>query len=275
MTRPKGPLPPRVYWVRRFLVLGVALAMVFGISRLLGSSPGVPDAHAARPVSATASSSAATPGPTEAPTTSAASPGARQGTVGTSDRPTPRKTKTPLAVPTGPCIDSDVNVEPDLERDAIAGTKVTFVLNLTTERSPACTWTVSADTVVLRLTSGTDRIWSSQDCPSSVPRQRVVLRKDQVTTVDVAWNGQRSDADCSRTTSWAFPGFYNATAAALGADPVEKQFELLVPPRPTITPSPTAEPEESDEPEDEADDEDEHGASPGERGRSERSRGRD
>ncbi len=31
LTRPRGPLPRRVYWVRRVLVLGTALALVVGM----------------------------------------------------------------------------------------------------------------------------------------------------------------------------------------------------------------------------------------------------
>ncbi len=51
MARPRGPLPARVYWVRRVLVLGVALALVFGIARLLGGT-GDPAADSARVVGA-------------------------------------------------------------------------------------------------------------------------------------------------------------------------------------------------------------------------------
>src|SRR3712207_838388 len=35
VTRPRGPLPARVYWVRRALVLGLAVVLVFAIGRLL------------------------------------------------------------------------------------------------------------------------------------------------------------------------------------------------------------------------------------------------
>ena len=34
----RGRLPQRVYWVRRSVVLGVALLLVFGITRLIGST---------------------------------------------------------------------------------------------------------------------------------------------------------------------------------------------------------------------------------------------
>jgi len=122
---------------------------------------------------------------------------------------------------------------------AYAGSDVTITLNLTTLESPACTWEVSSDSVVLKLTSGSDRIWSTQDCAAAIATQSVVVRKDAKTKVDVAWSGQRSDDGCTRTTLWAQPGYYFATAAALGAEPVDQQFQLLTPLRPTITPTPT------------------------------------
>jgi hypothetical protein len=59
--------------------------------------------------------------------------------------------------------------------------------------------------------------------------------------VTVAWHGQRSDAECTRTTPWAEPGFYHVTAAAFGAEPAEQQFQLQSPPRPTITATPKPE----------------------------------
>ena len=36
VTRPRGPLPARVYWTRRILVPSVALLLVLGIGKALG-----------------------------------------------------------------------------------------------------------------------------------------------------------------------------------------------------------------------------------------------
>jgi hypothetical protein len=68
MSSPRGPLPARVYWVRRALVLVVALALVFGIGKLLtgfGGDPKATTAAAAPSTSAqpTASASATVPAP--------------------------------------------------------------------------------------------------------------------------------------------------------------------------------------------------------------------
>lgn len=150
---------------------------------------------------------------------------------------------TPLAAPTGPCADSDVRVTPSVGGRAYAGQDVTITLNLTTVESPACTWVVSSESVVVKLTSGDDRIWSTQDCASAIEPGSVVVRNDHITKVGVTWSGQRSDDECTRTTLWAQPGYYHAEAAALGAEPEVEQFELQTPTRPTITAKPTTDPD--------------------------------
>lgn len=239
VTRPKRRLPARVYWTRRVLVLGIALALVFGISHLLGSSPDESDNPSARPAAATAASTTTGTVPASGPT----------GNAATTGEPKRRKKNrngtalaTPLAVPTGLCADSDVRVTPSVDGRAYAGQNVTITLNLTAVESPACTWMVSPDSVVVKLTSGDDRIWSTQDCASAIESGSVVVRKDNVTKVGVTWSGQRSDDECTRTPDWAQPGYYHAAAAALGAEPEVEQFELLTPTPPTITATPKVAP---------------------------------
>jgi hypothetical protein len=234
-------LPRRVYWFRRGLVLVVALALVWGVAHLLGSGGGADSGSGstARPVAAAASSSALT-------TTAAAPVSAPPQAVTSARAPTKKQRRaaataaaTPLTPPEGPCSAGDITVEPTVKGNAYAGRSTVFTLSLTSRVSPACTFTVTAQTVVLRLTSGSDRIWSTQECPGAVGKQSVVVRRDVPATVAVAWNGQRSDTDCTRSTAWAQPGYYHATAAVFGAAPTDEQFELQPPPRPTVTATPS------------------------------------
>ncbi len=121
-----------------------------------------------------------------------------------------------------------------MTKKAAAGGKVVLKLQLSGTQ-PACTFAVSSNTVVVRLTSGIDRIWSSQDCPGSVPRRDVVVRNAVPTTIDVSWSGRRSDSTCSGSTAWALPGYYHAETAALGSTPANSQFRLSLPTRPVVT----------------------------------------
>jgi hypothetical protein len=146
---------------------------------------------------------------------------------------------TALPAPSGPCSVNDVVVTPSIKDQAHAGKPVTFAMQLKTRSTPACTFKVGADSFVVKITSGSDRIWSTQDCPNAIPTKSVVVRKDTPATVDVKWNGMRSDSNCSRTTKWAQPGYYHAMAAVFGAEPVDAQFVLMRPVRPTVTATPS------------------------------------
>lgn len=228
VTRPRGPLPPRVYWTRRVLVLGVAMLLVLGIGKVLG---GGSDAKEDDPRAEIVSGS---PTPDTEPRTPADS---------SESKPKRAKKKhkvpkpPPLPEPTGPCDESDVVVTPVID-DARAGGDVTIVLEFTTKVSEACTFAVSSESIVLRLTSGDDKIWSSQQCPQAIPNGSVTARKEVAGTLAMTWRGHRSNDGCTVSAPWALPGYYHAEAAALGGDPTDVQFRLSLPERPTITPKP-------------------------------------
>lgn len=221
MTR--GPLPARVYWVRRLMVLGTAVLLVVAIGRLLGEGS---DA------SSSGDDGATTVAADTSPSTTYTEP------VGT---PTPRKQKTPtldptptLAVPVGECDGTDVAVTPEVTQ-AVAGRDVTIVLQLRTLEAEACTWAVGPRALTLDITSGKDDIWTSRDCPGRIPKEPVVVRQAVTSTIEVVWNSRRSDEDCTRLTSWAMPGWYHVSAAALGGEPSDLQFQLTTPTAATIT----------------------------------------
>jgi len=242
VARPKGPLSPRVYWTRRFVALGLAFALVFGISRLLDDGAHSSDTPSARPAAAPAASASTgpTPSASDLPTADRVGDSGPKETGKGKDKgkEKDRATRTPLALPTGPCNDSDVKVVPSVDGDAFAVHDVTVTLTMSTLESPACTWSVSAESVVLKITSGDDRIWTTQDCPAAVPSTSVVLRKDDATEVDVIWSGLRSDSECTRSTLWVEPGYYHASAAAYGAEPDDHQFELVRAPVNEVTAKP-------------------------------------
>jgi hypothetical protein len=224
----RGPLPARVYWVRRILVLGTALLLVLAIARVLtGGSDASSAAGAAAQVAADPTPTSTSVTPTATPTRKQQQPGKGK----TSHAPV-------LAQPDGPCSDEDIAVEPDV-RKPVAGQDVTIVLRLRTLSADACTWRVSHDSLTLKISSGQDEVWSSRECPRAIPRSTVVVRKAVSTTVEVTWNSRRSDDTCSRLTEWAMPGYYHVVAAALAGEPADVQFQLDAPTSQQITRSPS------------------------------------
>lgn len=227
----RGPLPARVYWTRRVLLLVVVTGLVVGLVQLValamgGGTPTPPDQAA--PVAAEPSTDV-----TEVPDVSEPSPSTEPEST-KRDKRDRGDAEPVLADPEGPCVDRDVAVTPTAKK-TVGGSPVTFTLELRTVQSVACTWEVSPRTVTVKVTSGDDGIWYSQQCPRSVPTEEVVLRNDVTTEVEVTWSGRRSDEECDPRTDWALPGWYHVEAAALAGEPSDLQFQLTAPEPEVVT----------------------------------------
>ncbi|MFC6153983.1 hypothetical protein [Nocardioides yefusunii] len=267
LTSPTGPLPARVYWVRRMMVFGTLFLVVFGTARIFATSDDSDASDVAQvartsdPATQAAGEKAAgekaagggeAPAPSGAPAPSDGTQPAASTVAGTtpaSTEPTPTPTETPKPLPSGECKPAEVKVVP--ESPALRTTlKVTFGLTLTSTTVPACTFTVSPDTVTMKIDSGQrnrpDVVWQSQYCTDAIPTQEITVYKDHETTVPVVWSGRRSDKTCSTDTSWAKSGWYHAQAATYGGEPSDIQFELTrlqpVTVTHTVTPKPQPSP---------------------------------
>ncbi|MBS2939693.1 hypothetical protein KDN32_18285 [Nocardioides sp. J2M5] len=231
-VRARGPLPSRVYWRRRLVVLAVPLLLVVVLARVLTGSSDASDGSSGTATQAGAEVQAPT-GPTAGPT--AQVPTGKNGQETTPPEPV-------LAEPEGPCADADIVATPTLV-SATGGADVPITINLRTVESAACTWQVSPQTLTVTITSGNDFIWSTRQCPASIAPQDVVVRQAVDTPVVVTWKGaKRSDDTCSNRTDWALPGFYHVETAALGGDGTDVQFELVAPQPGVVTE--TAQPEQ-------------------------------
>jgi len=239
----RGPLPARVYWRRRILLLSLTVLLVVGIARLLGSGSDASEPEARQAAAATApQTSGQTSGQTPGPAATGPAVPTVTVTAGTGKhgRGKHRESTAPvLAAPDGPCDPTDIEVSPEVH-DAVGGPSggTLIKLQLQTRRAEACTWHASPRSLTLKITSGHDDIWSSRECPRAVPEQDVVVRREVTTTLEVTWNGQRSDDGCSRSAGWAMPGWYHVAAAAMGGEPTDSQFELKAPRAPVITRTP-------------------------------------
>jgi hypothetical protein len=236
VTRPRGPLPPRVYWIRRALVLAFALLLVFTVGKVVGGGDDGSDKDA-RAAQVAAEPSPTTSAPRAAQTPKAQTPKARTPKAQTPTAKAPaakaKPAPPPLAQPDGPCDPQDISVQPLIERAAAGGQiRIPFDLRGT---EAACTWTVVPSSLVVKITSGKDSIWSSQQCRPTIATGTVVVRSAVPTRLVMVWNGRRSNEDCSRVAKWAVPGWYHVVAAALGGEPTDRQFVLTAPPRPVVT----------------------------------------
>ncbi len=225
--------------------LSVALVLVLGIATALnaatnGSSSDAGSPDKAKQAAAGVSTSAGQP--TASPSlTKAEKKLLRQQRKAAKSAAALKAQEPVLAEPEGVCLPGDITVSPYVYR-AVAWRHSYILLELKTKESPACTWRTSPDTITLRVTGDKGEVWSSRECPVSVPTKDLVLRNDQGVKIAVVWSGRRSDNRCTGTTRWAPPGWYRVEAAAFAGEPGQLLFELQRPEPELLTqaPSPTA-----------------------------------
>ena len=104
----------------------------------------------------------------------------------------------------------------------------TFVLRLP-QAVAACTLAVTPDTTVVRVTSGSDVVWSSGDCPDALLAKELVVRSDPASVYQFQWNGRRSTDECRLPGSVAPAGGYWVEAAFIGGEPHKAYFDVTEP----------------------------------------------
>lgn len=232
VIRPSGPLPPRVYWTRRLLLVAVAILVISLIWWVLGRISG----SAEEPTAGPSADAPASGGHTSAETdeTDSATPPhpgnggrnqGRQNPGGKNHEDTPDRPPPVPAEPTGDCDPEDVAMN-IVVSDAPSGKPNPADLVFTSLGTPACTLAISPGSLVLRVTSGSDVVWSSDDCPDDVLAKEIVVRQDPPTTYRFTWNGHRSTDSCREPGGVALPGGYWVEAALVGADAHKGFFDV-------------------------------------------------
>lgn len=186
VLKPVGPEPPRVYWIRRLVVVALIVVLAAIVTSLF--TGGGDDE----------SDPAVSPTPTES-----------------TDDPseTPDDTD-PADAEAVECLPENLTVAlAPASRTWTVGTAPTFTSTVTNTGSAPCTVDTGADHVELLVTSGSDRIWSSVDCPSETAEaSRLRLLRPGAEDVDAAvvWPGVRSAEECPTGLPTPRAGTYRA-----------------------------------------------------------------
>ena len=185
--RPVGPEPAPTYWQRRAVVaVGVLLLLLF-LRAVLSGSGGERERVAANGASPspTGSSSA---GPSGSPQPSA-SPGST------------------------PCAPPALTATATTERnDYPVGGRPVLVLTVTNTGTTPCTRDLGQGAVELMVVSGSDRIWSSDDCAPGGPAKSVVLAPQEESVTRLTWAGRRSQPGCAGDKAATQAGTYRVNA---------------------------------------------------------------
>ena len=184
LLHPVGSQPASVYWLRRAIVLVVGLAVIAGLAFLF-FRPAPPAPVAAVPV-------------TSAPSAS------------TTPTPTPSVSPTSTPTPTGPLVCDQTNTEIRLAgyQKVKQGGKQPFKVALSNSGSQNCVLDVKPDNFSLTVTSGSDRIWSTDDCAKWVPTKKQTLKPGKSYEFTVEWQLVRSASGCKTTKDIVKPGTY-------------------------------------------------------------------
>jgi hypothetical protein len=188
--QPLGPLPASTYWRRRVLLLVVLVIVILLLAKACGgdgkkntagagSSPKPSAAASTQP--SVASSVAASPGP--------ASPAALQS-----------------------CRDTVLQITTESDAEAYpSGGAPKFTLTVRNIGSVACRRALGPDAVELRVLSGEDRIWSSDDCNEAKGQGVLTLKPGEAQALSVRWPGKRTKPHCV-VGEVAQPGTYRVSA---------------------------------------------------------------
>lgn len=236
ITNPVGPEDPRIYWVRRGIVLLVALVVVALLLWIFLPRNGAEPTVATVPSPTTSARSTPTPSadstptptaePTPEPTESTPASPEPEPEPSESADPTPEPTPTEPAVPAA-CKPEEVRVTLTGPPGFKAAEVVTFELSIINGAKEPCVLAVNADNLELKVFSGNDRIWTTDHCSDWVPTLEAELAPEEANTWSMAWPAKRSAPDCKiRDDAQPRPGTYVATAQFTGADPVQHVMHL-------------------------------------------------
>jgi hypothetical protein len=226
VVRPSGPLPARVYWVRRLLLIAIVLLVILAAVRVLGGGgdPASGESATAEP-DAELTDEPADPAADATPSAKSTQQVPRRATR--SDRePAVQTVSQRLELPSGPCDLTLIRVTPEVAQPAYAGRTIPMRLGLTTTQPTACTFTVNAERLLVAVTSDDAVVWTSRECSAAVPELDVVLRPYWTSGLDLVWSGQRSVRRCALDAADAPPGDYALEAAALTGEPASAAFAL-------------------------------------------------
>jgi hypothetical protein len=207
LLHPRGPLPPAVYWRRRLITLGVVVVLLALVVRSCGSDT--------RPAALRQS-----PSPSPSASRAATGPTGPTGTTRPSATTSPTGSASPSATasasPTGPpkpCVAADLVLNAKADASTYPpGRRPVLTIGIANKGKAPCTRDVGQPAREIRVTSGNDRVWSSDDCSTGGAAMVVTLQPGAAPmTFSVTWSRKRSAAGCAAGQRDAAPGTYRLT----------------------------------------------------------------
>lgn len=185
--RPVGPEPASTYWQRRAVVATAVVLLLAVAFPLLSGGQDAPDRLAEAPASSPPVAASSAPLATAVPA--------------------------PTAGAAAICQPDALVVEGLADDDAYAvGSSPKLMLRVTNKGTTPCTRDLGQAAIELLVFSGSDRIWSSDDCAPGGPKDVTTLQPGEAVTRRATWNGKRSLPGCGGSQAQAQVGTYRVAA---------------------------------------------------------------
>ena len=193
LLHPRGPLEPGVYWRRRAITLVVAVLAILLLARACGGGD-APDRLGA--------DGDTSPSPSPSASKSAATSASAKPSVAATSA-------APSRSPGGPCAATDLRVVATTNKATYSGgERPVLQLEVRNIGPVACVRDLGQAARELRVTSGNDRIWSSDDCAPGGDADVVTLAPGKAEVSTVTWSGTRSRPGCEGDEERATAGTY-------------------------------------------------------------------
>ncbi|HVT21374.1 MAG TPA: hypothetical protein VHE57_08310 [Mycobacteriales bacterium] len=160
---PVGPLPPRVYWVRRLLVLGVPLIVILIIAVSCSGGGGKP----------------------------------AQSAGGTTASTTPTTTATSAA--NEACVPGDLAAELSTSAPGSIyplGAAPEFTATITNVSSTTCKFTSTTTNETWKVITGPTTFWTTAGCPRTDSSFTKKLDPQDKLQIKISWDGKQLDPGC-------------------------------------------------------------------------------
>ncbi len=193
---PVGSKPPNIYWRRRVAALVVLLLVVLILSWAVRAVAGL-----------------FTPDPAPSAAASAAKP-AVTASAPVAD-PSASADVSPGAAATPACDATSLKVEAVSDsRTYKLGSSAQIGMTITNTGTGPCSMDAGSAALELVISSGSDRVWSSDDCQTAGESRPTVIEPNGVLESKVAWNLERSSQGCGTDLSALKAGTYQLVARA-------------------------------------------------------------
>lgn len=199
LLHPVGPHDPGVYWRRRLLVLVVVAVVIIAIVAATSGGGGDTATVAQRPPATghsptPGSSLSSSPAPTRTATASPSPTSASAGAVAA-------------------CSIDALQLQAKTDQETYpAGVEPKLTLVVTNPGPAPCRTDLGSSQLELRILSGSDRVWSSDDCAPDGAPEPSVLQPGQPWAAGLTWSRTRSAPTCPTGEPKADPGTYRLYA---------------------------------------------------------------